>query len=190
MHAAAICGAGASWRPKKSRSKKLSKTAQILISFRHRFLSVLAPFWRAKMAPKSIKNRSKLSFQAFLFPHRFLHRFFIEFSSQLRPTGSPKSVFFLEKNKFFFKNAFRRYHRLRLRFWCQLASMLASKIEDVTKFWPSKRPSKFHPFSHRFFIDFGSILASNMDPLWGPRRLQIRKNGSQNLAGCPFYVGS
>ena len=55
------------------------------------------------MAPKSIKNRSKLSFQAFLFPHRFLHRFFIDFSSQLRPTGSPKSRFFLRKNKVFSK---------------------------------------------------------------------------------------
>ena len=68
--------------------------------FQHRFLSVLAPFWRAKMAPKSIKNRSKLSFQAFLFPHRFSHRFFIDFSSQLRPTGSPKSMFFLRKQGF------------------------------------------------------------------------------------------
>ena len=56
------------------------------------------------MAPKSIKNRSKSSFQAFLFPHRFLHRFFIDFFSQLRPTGSPKSRFFLRENKVFSKN--------------------------------------------------------------------------------------
>ena len=63
---------GASW-PKKWRSKRPSKTDQILMPFQHRFLSVLAPFWRAKMAPKSIKNRSKLSFRGFLFPHRFLH---------------------------------------------------------------------------------------------------------------------
>ena len=34
--------------------------------------------------------------------------------------------------------------------------MLASKIEDFSILQPSKRPSKFHPFSHRFFIDFGS----------------------------------
>ena len=71
--------------------------------FQHRFLSVLAPFWRAKMAPKSIKNRSKLNFQAFLFPQRFSHRFFIDFSSQLRPTGSPKSMFFLKEKQGFFK---------------------------------------------------------------------------------------
>ena len=56
------------------------------------------------MAPKSIKNRSKSNFQALMFPHRFLHRFFIDFWSQLRPTGSPKSKFFLRKNKVFSKN--------------------------------------------------------------------------------------
>ena len=55
------------------------------------------------MAPKSIKNLSKLSFQTFLFPHRFLHGFFIEFSSQLRPPGSLKSMFFLRKTRFFSK---------------------------------------------------------------------------------------
>ena len=47
---------GASW-PKKLLSKRLSKTDQILMPFQHRFWSVLAPFWRAKMVPKSIKNR-------------------------------------------------------------------------------------------------------------------------------------
>ena len=40
--------------------------------------------------------------------------------------------------------------------------MLASKIEDFSKNSASKRPSKFYLFWHRFFIDFGSILASNM----------------------------
>ena len=87
--------------PKKSRSKRPSKTDQILMPFQHRFLNVLAPFWEAKMAPKSIKNRSKLNFRALLFPHRFLYRFLIDFCSQLRPTGSPKSMFFLRKNTFF-----------------------------------------------------------------------------------------
>ena len=53
----------ASWGPPalfgrlKSCSKRHSKTDQILMPFQHRFWSVLAPFWRAKMAPKSIKNR-------------------------------------------------------------------------------------------------------------------------------------
>ena len=43
--------------PKKSRSKRPSKTDQILMPFQHRILSVLAPFWKAKMLPKSTKNR-------------------------------------------------------------------------------------------------------------------------------------
>ena len=63
---------GASW-PKKWCFKRPLKTYQILMSFQHRFLSVLAPFWEAKMAPKSTKNRSKLGFRAFLFRHRFLY---------------------------------------------------------------------------------------------------------------------
>ena len=45
--------------------------------------------------------------------------------------------------------------------------------------WSPKRPSKFDLFSHRFFIDFGSVLASNMGPSWEPRRLKIRINSSQ-----------
>ena len=43
--------------PKKSPSKRPSKTDQILMPFQHRFLNVLVPFWRGKMAPKSIKNQ-------------------------------------------------------------------------------------------------------------------------------------
>ena len=67
--------------------------------------------------------------------------------------------------------------------------MLASKIEDFSIFGGSKRPSKFHLFLHRFFIDFGSVLASNMGPSWGPRRPKIRKNGSKKLfRSSPFAV--
>ena len=60
--------------------------------------------------------------------------------------------------------------------------MLPSKIEDFPIFGGSKRPSKINAFLHRFFIDFGSVLASNMEPSWEPRRLKIRKNGSKTLA--------
>ena len=63
---------GASW-PEKWRSKRPSKNDQILMPFQHRFWSVLAPFWEAKMVPKSIKNPSILNFRAFLFRHRFLY---------------------------------------------------------------------------------------------------------------------
>ena len=59
--------------------------------------------------------------------------------------------------------------------------MLPSKIEDFPIFGGSKRLSKFHAFLHRFFWHLGSVLASNMGPSWGPRRLKIRKKGSKNL---------
>ena len=66
--------------------------------------------------------------------------------------------------------------------------MLASKIKDFSIFGGSKRPLKIHLFSHRFFIDFGSILASNMGPSWGPRRLKIRKNGPKKFRGSPSLL--
>ena len=40
----------------------------------------------------------------------------------------------------------------------------------------------FETYGHRFVIDFGSVLASNMDPSWGPRRLKIRKLGPKKLS--------
>ena len=59
--------------------------------------------------------------------------------------------------------------------------MLPSKIEDFQIFGGSKRPSKSHPFLYRIFIDFGSVLASNMGPSWEPRRLKIRKKIGMEL---------
>ena len=63
--------------------------------------------------------------------------------------------------------------------------MLPSKIEDFPIFGPSKRPLKFHRFSHRFFIDFGSVLASNMGPSWGPRRSKFEKMASKTRRAAP-----
>ena len=62
--------------------------------------------------------------------------------------------------------------------------MLPSKIEDLPIFAGSKRPSKFHLFWHRFFIDFGSVLASNMGPSWEPRRLKIEKMAPKKRSRC------
>ena len=38
-----------------------------------------------------------------------------------------------------------------------------------------KRHQNFDRFLHRFFVVLGSVLASNLGPTWGPRRLQNRK---------------
>ena len=63
--------------------------------------------------------------------------------------------------------------------------MLASQIKDFSNFWGSKRHSKFDLFSDRFFIDFGSVLASNLGPTWGPGRLKIGKMAPKIWEGAP-----
>ena len=80
-------------RPKRP-SRKPSKNDQVLMLFQHRFLSVLASFWKAKMAPKSNQNRKKSASRAFPFRHRFLYRFLTDFWSQLGPSEPPKSLKF------------------------------------------------------------------------------------------------
>ena len=157
--------------------------------FQHRFWSVLAPFWRPKMAPKSIKNRSKLSFRAFLFPHRFLHRFFIDFGSQLRPPGCQKIIFFLRKNYVFFKKApFEDNIDFGLDFGANLPPCWPPKSKIFRNYVLPRGLQNFIVFGCRFFIDLGSILASNMDPSWGPRQLKIRKNGPPKVLRSPSLL--
>ena len=158
-------------RPKKSRSKRPSKTHQILMPCQYRFLSVLALFWRAKMAPKSIKNRSKSSFQAFLFPHRFLHRFFIDFWSQLRPAGSPKIGCF-SKRKQKSKTHLSKITSISASMLvptCLHVGLPNRRCFEIMAFQETFKISSF--FASIFFIDFGSVLGSNMGLSWGPRRL-------------------
>ena len=127
--------------------------------FQHRFLSVLAPFWRAKMAPKSIKNQYKLSFRAFLFPHRFLHRFFIDFSSQLRPTGSPKSMFFLKKNKVFQKKRLSKITSISASILvptCPHVGLQNQKFSEIMAFQEAfKISSFFASIFYRFWVRLG-----------------------------------
>ena len=154
--------------------------------FQHRFLSVLAPFWRAKMAPKSIKNRSKLNFQAFLFPHRFLHRFFIDFSSQLRPTGSPKSMFFLKEKQCFFK---KTPFEDNIDFGFDFGANLPPCWPPKSKIFRFLEVPKGLQFFIVFCIDFLSILAPSWPPTWGHLGSQdgskFEKMGPTNLDGGP-----
>ena len=138
------------------------------------------------MAPKSIKNRSKLSFRAFLFPHRFLHRFFIDFCSQLRPTGSPKSKFFLRKNKVFSKNRFSKLASIFDRFWCQHASILPPKIHQN----PSKNrfqdASFFRSIFASIFLRFCFDLGGQLGAMLATFSLKIRR---PNLTPGSFMLG-
>ena len=128
--------------------------------FQHRFLSVLAPFWRAKMAPKSIKNQSKLSFQAFLFPHRFSHRFFIPTSTHWI---SKKYVFSKRKTRFFQKTPFEDNIDFGFDFGANLPPCWPPKSK-IFRFLEVPRGLQNFIF---FCIDFLSILAPSWPPTWG-----------------------
>ena len=152
--------------------------------FQHRFLSVLAPFWKAKMAPKSIKNRSKSSFQAFLFPHRFLHRFFIDFWSQLRPTGSQKSKFFPRIFFFFKKTPFEDNIDFGFDFGANLPPCWPPKSKIFRNYGLPRGLQNFILFR----IDFLSILGPSWPPTWGHLGSQdgskSEKMGPKNLDGA------
>ena len=117
------------------------------------------------MVPKSIKNRSKTSFQAFLFPHRFLHRFFIDFSSQLRPTGSPKSRFFLRKNKVFSKKHLSKITSISASILvptCLHVGLQNRRFFEIMYGLPRGLQNFI-----LFRIDFLSILGPSWPPTWG-----------------------
>ena len=58
--------------------------------------------------------------------------------------------------------------------------------KSIKKMMPSKRPSNFHRFLHRFFIDFGSVFASNL----GAKTAQNSKKWRQNIGTHPPKSGS
>ena len=149
--------------PKKSRSKRPSKTNQILIPFQHRFLSDLAPFWRAKMALKSIKNPSKSSFQAFLFPHRFLHRFFIDFSSNFDSLDLQKVSFSNGKTRFFQKTSFEDNIDFGFDFGANLPPCWPPKSKIFRNYGIPRGLENLIFFR----IDFLSILGPSWPPAWG-----------------------
>ena len=102
----------------------------------------------------------------------FLDRFFIDFNLQLRSPEPSKSWFFLRKNKVFSKNRFSKLASIFDRFWCQLASILATKIHQNPSKNPSQDASIFNRFLHRSFNDLGSILDANLELCWSLRRAQ------------------
>ena len=152
--------------------------------FQHRFLSVLAPFWRAKMAPKSIKNRSKLSFQAFLFPHRFLHRFFIDFSSQLRPTGSPKSMFFLRKNNVFSKTRLSKITSISASILVPTCLHVGLQNRRFSEIMAFQEAFKISSFFASIFYRFWVRLGLQHGAILGAKTAQnSKKMGSKNVDG-------
>ena len=77
------------------------------------------------------------------------------------------------KNKAFWNIAFRSEHRFLISFGHPKSTKIHPKID-------SKRHQKIDQFWYRFFIDFGSVLGSNLDPCWPPFSAQDGPRGLQN----------
>ena len=150
--------------------------------FQHRFLSVLAPFWRAKMPPKSTKNRSKSSFRGLLFPHRFLHRFLIDFCSQLRPPGSQKSVFFLGKNEVFFKNGLSDITSISASILVPTCLHVGLQNRRFSDFWRFQEAFKISSFFASIFYRFWLHFGVQHGAILGAKTPQNPKKWLQNFA--------
>ena len=146
-------------------------------------MSVLAPFWRAKMAPKSIKTRSKSSFQAFLFPHRFLHRFFIDFCSQLRPPGPQKSRFFLKKNKV--KKRLSKITSISASILVPTCLHVGLQNRRFFDFWRFQEAFKISSFFASIFYRFWLRLGLQLGAILGAKTAQNSKKWTLKLFTQP-----
>ena len=153
------------------------------MAFQHRFLSVLAPFWEAKMAPKSIKNRSKLGFRAFLFRHRFLYWFLIEFWSQLRPFGSPKSLFFLRKNNDFQNIRLSKLTSILDPILMPTCVHVGLQNRRFFKILGFQDGLKFSSISGSIFYRFWVRLGLQLGAILGAKTPRNPKNGCKKLRG-------
>ena len=152
--------------------------------FQHRFFNVLAPFWKAKIAPKSIKNRSKLSFRAFLFPHCFEHRLLSEFCSQLRLTGSQKTVFFRWKNKVFPKNRLSKITSISASILVPTCLHVGLQNRRFFEIMAFQEAFKISSFFASIFYRFWVRLGLQHGAILGAKTAQnSKKMGSKNVGG-------
>ena len=93
-----------------------------------------------------------------------------------------KNIFFLRKTCVFSKNRLSKITSISASILVPTCLHVALQNRRFSVFGISKGLQNFIFFLHRIFIDFCSVLTSNMEPSWGPRRLIIRKNGSKTLA--------
>ena len=108
------------------------------------------------MDPQREPESRKKQFFNDVFASTISNRFFIDFSCQLAPLETQKSlIFYCFFKVFFFLIAYWSWHRFRTRFWCQLGSILVSQIDQNS----IKKRSQKQSF-------FWSISASIFDPFW------------------------
>ena len=121
---------GASWL-KKWCSKRLSKNDQILIPFRYWILTLSAPFWDAKMAPKSIQNRSKLGSRPIRVSASIFTSILIDFASENGPPEPIRSCSRCSESTIFQKSAFQ----VDIDFWCDFPPNLAPLWRPKLRFF-------------------------------------------------------
>ena len=83
---------------------------------------------------------------------------------------SKNLVFPREKQCFFETSPFEVNIDFCCHFDANLAPFWHPKSTKIHPKTDSKRHQKIDQFWDRFFIDFGSVLGSNLDPCWPPRR--------------------
>ena len=95
------------------------------------------------------------------------------------PWISKKYVFPKEKQGFLKKPPFEDNIDFGIDFGANLPPCWPPKSKIFRNYGLPRGFQKFIVFRIDFFIDFGSVLASNMGPSWGPRRLKIGKMAHQ-----------
>ena len=91
-----------------------------------------------------------------------------------------KLSYFLRKNCFFNKHAFRSWHLFLFRIWCQDASILGFQIWKIKKNVDLKRYQKHD----RFLNGFGSVSEPNLELFWLGFSAKDGPRGLQDAPGC------
>ena len=113
----------------------------------------------------------------------FFDRFLIDFCSQLGPPNPENSRPHCSESTIFLKSHFD----VHMGFWFDFGANLApfslpKSFKLILKIDP-KRHNFFDRFSHRFFIDFCSLLGANLGPCW----LHFRSKWGGPVARRPLF---
>ena len=95
-------------------------------------------------------------------------RFLIDFGSQLRPPDPQKSSSHCSESTIFAKSIFEVDIDFPSHFYPNLAPFWLPKSTKIRRKSRLRWPLNLHEFCQRFFIDFCSVLASNLGRL-GPQ---------------------
>ena len=92
----------------------------------------------------------------------------------------------LQREHDFSKNRFSQLASIFNRFWCQLGSILPSKIHQNPPKNRSQDASNFWSIFASIFLHFGSILGPKLGPCWP----HFRAEWGAGVYAAPVVVGS